>query len=65
MLEEKNIFVGGVEFTCDRKTLIQFPEDLEIQDYTVPKGTEDIGITAFFNCQQLRSVTLPKVSARS
>ncbi|MBE6355551.1 MAG: leucine-rich repeat domain-containing protein [Lentisphaerae bacterium] len=60
MLEEKNIFVGGVEYTADRKTLIHFPEDLEIQDYTVPEGTEEIGITAFFNCQQLHSVTLPQ-----
>ena len=59
MLEEKNIFVGGVEFSPDRKTLIRFPEDLEIRDYAVPEGTEEIGITAFFNCQQLHSVTLP------
>ena len=60
MLEEKNIFVGGVEYTADRKTLIHFPEDLELQDYTVPEGTEEIGITAFFNCQQLHSVILPQ-----
>ena len=60
MLEEKNIFVGGVEYTADRKTLIHFPEDLELQDYTVPEGTEGIGITAFFNCQQLHSVILPQ-----
>ena len=60
MLEEKNIFVGEVEYTADRKTLIHFPEDLEIQDYIVPESTEEIGINAFFNCQQLKSVTLPQ-----
>ena len=60
MLEEKNIFIGGVEFTPDRKTLVQFPENLEIQNYIVPDGTEEIGIKAFFNCQQLQTVTLPQ-----
>ena len=60
MPEEKNIFVGGVEYTADRKTLIHFPEDLEIQEYTVPEGTEEIGLTAFFNCQQLHSIILPQ-----
>ncbi|MBO5766078.1 MAG: leucine-rich repeat domain-containing protein, partial [Lentisphaeria bacterium] len=60
MLEEKNIFVGGVEYTPDHKTLIRFPEDLEIQEYTVPEGTKEIGLTAFFNCQQLHSIILPQ-----
>jgi hypothetical protein len=60
MPEEKKIFVGGVEFTPDRRTLVRFPEDPELRNYTVPEGTIEIGINAFFNCQQLLSVTLPQ-----
>ena len=60
MLEEKTVFVGGVEFTPDRKSLVRFPEDSDMTDYTVPEGGVEIGINAFFHCQQLQSVTLPQ-----
>lgn len=60
MLEEKNIFIGGVEFTRDLKTLIRFPEELEIANYTIPEQVAEIGINAFFNCRRLQAVTLPR-----
>lgn len=51
------VSVDGVIFTKDLKTLVAFPAG-RAGEYTIPDGTETIGIAAFRNCS-IDSIYLP------
>lgn len=40
--------IDGVLFSDDRKTLVKYPDSMEVDAYTVPEGVEVIGDNAFF-----------------
>lgn len=48
----------GVEFSDDRKTLVNCPRDFQ-GEYIIPDGVEYIGIYAFKECRDLHSVIIP------
>lgn len=48
----------GVEFSDDKKTLVQCPEDFE-GEYIIPEGTTTIQEYAFVGCINLTSVIIP------
>lgn len=47
----------GVEFSDDRKTLVNCPRDLK-GEYIIPDSVTSIGEDAFCNCTKLISVTI-------
>ncbi len=60
-VSEKNQFfceIDGVLFSFDKKTLLCYPSD-KSDSYTVPKGTEVIGKSAFFDTRDLETVVFP------
>lgn len=48
----------GVEFTDDRKKIIECPKNFH-GEYIIPSGVTIIGECAFYNCKSLTSVTIP------
>lgn len=47
----------GVVFSQDRKSLYKAPENLE--EYTIPEGTEEIFFDAFKDCRLLKKIVIP------
>lgn len=56
---EETVVIGGVTFSADGRTLIDYPADKTDEHYTVPEGVEVIGEAAFCGAEYLRRVTLP------
>jgi len=52
--------IDGVLFDKTEKKLICYPYSFTAVNYTVPAGTESIGVGAFYSCDSLASVTLPE-----
>ena len=50
----------GILFTKDKKKLICFPKAKDVSTYIIPYGVETIGNSAFYNCDQLTGVEIPK-----
>ncbi|MBP5256266.1 MAG: leucine-rich repeat protein, partial [Clostridia bacterium] len=50
---------GGVLFTYDRKTLLEYPAGKTDAKYTVPSGTETISYEAFYENHYIEQVVLP------
>lgn len=50
--------VGGVLFSKDKKTLVQYPSGRNGK-YRIPRGTETIGWAAFSGCKNLSAVSIP------
>lgn len=59
-LAEDTRIIGGVTFSADGKTLIEYPTDKTDAHYTVPGGVEVIGDGAFFQNPYIISITLPE-----
>lgn len=60
LAEEASVsIIGGVTFSMDGKTLLEYPPDSPAESYTVPDGVEVIGEAAFCGAEHLRHVTLP------
>ncbi len=49
--------VNGVLFNKTGTTLIRYPEGKTDTSYTIPDGVETIGASAFYNCDNLESVS--------
>lgn len=59
VMAEETLIIGGVTFSADGKTLLEYPADCPAESYTVPDGVEVIGEAAFCGAEYLRRVTLP------
>ena len=53
------IDIDGVLFSKDLKTLIRYPSQKEETTYTIPDGTEVIGIRAFEDCYKIHELDIP------
>ncbi len=51
---------GGILFNYDKTELIQYPIGKRQTTYTIPDGVTNIRYHAFYNCESLTSVTIPK-----
>ena len=51
--------VDGVLFSKPDMRLICYPEALADESYEIPQGIEEIGVSAFENCENLKSVIIP------
>ncbi len=49
----------GVLFSKDGKTLLQCPEGMNNEKIAVPASVEKIGVFAFANCSQIKSIIVP------
>ena len=54
------IFMDGVKFSVDKKTLVRFPENSELTEYVIPEGVTEIAPMAFDNCSNLTSIVIPE-----
>jgi hypothetical protein len=52
--------IGGVLFNRDGTVLLRYPPGKENTDYAVPEKTVRIGYTAFWDCEWLTNIVLPK-----
>lgn len=51
--------VDNVLFSKDGKTLMSYAQFDERTEYVIPKGTEVINNYSFYNCNNLRKITIP------
>ncbi len=51
--------IGGVLFSKDKTTLIQYPAGKTVTSYTIPNSVTSIGYAAFSVCSNLTSITIP------
>ena len=49
----------GVLFNKDMTVLVQYPIGAEKTTYSIPENVTTIGCSAFYNCKNLRSITVP------
>lgn len=49
--------IDGVLFSKDGTILYQYPAQREAESYTIPEGVTSLGIMAFSNCSNLKTVT--------
>ena len=51
--------VDGILFSKNGRELLCYPQGREDEQYQVPSGVTKIGQSAFYNCKQLKELTLP------
>ena len=49
----------GIQFSDDGRVLMKYPPSLQEKQYTVPAGVTQIGKSAFADCRNLTSISLP------
>ena len=54
------IDVNGVLFTADRKTLVAFPVGSDMEEYTIPDGTETVFSVVFEGDSSIKKVNFPE-----
>ncbi|EDS73180.1 hypothetical protein ANASTE_00900 [Anaerofustis stercorihominis DSM 17244] len=54
------ISIDGVLYSKDKKTLIAYPTDKDLNSYTVNADTKTISNSAFYGNKQLETIILPK-----
>ena len=51
--------VGGVLYSKDKTTLYECPQVIATDNFVVPAETKVIRSMAFFECQDIKAITLP------
>ena len=52
--------MDGVLYDRDEKRIISCPQSLDLTDFEIPQGTENIGAMAFVNCTSIVSIEIPE-----
>ncbi len=53
------VSIGGVIYTKDLKTIVRFPEALNVIDYVIPEGVTGAATDALYKLASVQSVTIP------
>ena len=51
--------VSGILFNKGKTSLVAFPADKTVTNYSIPEGVTSIGYSAFDSCENLRIITIP------
>ena len=63
LVDEANVWltsVDGVLFSKDRTKLLAYPGKKEGDSYSIPHGTTELANYAFYNCNNLRTISIPE-----